>query len=826
VQERYYAEVYVNINISDAKKVFHYSIPENMNNKIKCGHKVLVPFGNTVAEGFVAGFLEETDIENIKDIIKITNKDVIIPEHLMELGKWMSERYLCPLAKVLESFIPPGVKIKVNKVVTLNDEVRHSIDEDIETMKNAAPVQWGILNSLIKSENRSISYSSLRRKLHPSNIVTPLKRLEEKGYIITEETIGKGVKDKLVKHAVLYPDIDGDINELVKIHKITSKYQKKVLKCIMKYKVLTLSDLAKILDFTYSQVYSSAEALKRRGLVYVEDRKLQRDPYMKKRKISPLLSPTEEQKNVIKSIYKSFENLSNRKILLHGVTGSGKTEIYIRAAEKALEKGKSSIILVPEISLATQMIEIFKNRFGDLVAIYHSRLSKGERYDEWHRILKGEAKIIVGARSAIFAPVENLGLIVIDEEHETTYKQDEDPKYLTCEVAEKRADQENALLILGSATPSVETYYKCKKGIYDLAELKNRVFDRPLPEIKIVDMREEIKLNNRSMFSRKLLNNMKQALKARQQIILFLNRRGHSTFVLCRECGFVMKCHYCDISLTYHHEKKTLKCHYCGYERNIPNICPDCNSKAIRYFGVGTQRVEMEVKKHFPRCRTLRMDVDSTRKKGSHEKILDVFKKREADILIGTQMITKGLDFPGVSLVGIITADTCLNLPDFRAGERTFQLVTQVAGRSGRGDVPGVVIVQTYNPHHYSLRCAINHDYNSFYKKEISYRQELKYPPFSDMLMISINGQKESNVSSCALKLGDSIKKKYQRIWDIIGPSPAVLYRIKDMYRWQIAIKKETNKIGELDLMEIIDEHIKKYPNVNIEVDVNPFSLL
>ena len=542
----------------------------------------------------------------------------------------------------------------------------------------------------------------------------------------------------------------------------------------------------------------------------------------------PPVSPTEEQENVIKLICDNFKKMSGQKVLIHGVTGSGKTEIYIKAVEEAIKRGKSSIILVPEISLATQMIEIFKNRFGYLVAIYHSRLSAGERYDEWYRILNGEAKIIVGARSAIFAPVKDLGVIVIDEEHETTYKQDEDPKYHAREVAEKRVELENALLILGSATPSIETYYKSQKKLYTLAELKKRVLDKPLPKIELVDMRQEIKSNNRSIFSRKLLNSMEEALRNREQIILFLNRRGYSTFVLCRECGFVMKCPHCDISLTYHYEKRLLKCHYCGYELNAPDLCPSCNGRAIRYFGIGTQRVETEVKKHFPSSRVLRMDVDSTRKKGSHEKILDLFKNREADILIGTQMITKGLDFPGVSLVGVVTADTCLNLPDFRAGERTFQLVTQVAGRSGRGDVPGLVIVQTYNPRHYSLKYAANHDYSRFYEQEITYRRELGYTPFSDMMIIFLKGPEERDVSSCALQLGDIVKDKYSEIWDITGPSPAAIYRIKDLYRWQLVVKRKNNGLVMLESepLEIIEYLIKKYPNVSIELDVNPFSVL
>lgn len=822
--EKSYAEVYVNINILEANKPFHYSIPKNIRKIIKCGHKVLVPFGNTTAEGFVTSLIDKTEIKKIKDIIEIVNKDVIIPEHLIELGKWMSRRYICLPAKVFESFIPPGVRTKISKIVSLNPQILKY--ENFEGIRKTAPLQWKILNLLKNSKEGYMDYDTLKRKLQPSNVTTPLKKLEEKEFIIIDERIETGVNKKMAKHAVLKSDILAGVNTLIGEYRITSKYQKQILDCVLNYRVITISDLAEILNLTYSQAYSSVRALEKKGLIDIEDRELRRDPYLKQYKDMPPVTPTEEQKNVIKLIRNYFKNLSGQKVLIHGVTGSGKTEIYIKAAEQALKTGKSAIILVPEISLAAQMIEIFKNRFGYLVAIYHSRLSAGERYDEWYRILNGEAKIIVGARSAIFAPVKDLGVIVIDEEHETTYKQDEDPKYHTREVAEKRVELENALLILGSATPAIETYYKSERGLYTLYELKKRVLDKPLPVIELVDMRQEIKSNNRSIFSRKLLYSIKEALNNNEQIILFLNRRGYSTFVLCRDCGFVMKCPHCDISLTYHYENKILKCHYCGYERNTPDLCPSCKGRSIRYFGIGTQRIEMEVKKYFPDSRILRMDVDSTKTKGSHEKILDLFKNRGADILVGTQMITKGLDFPGVSLVGVVTADTCLNLPDFRAGERTFQLITQVAGRSGRGDVPGLVIVQTYNPRHYSLKCAVNHDYDSFFNKEIIYRRELDYPPFSDMMIITIKGSVEKDVSSCALQLGVVVKHKYSEMWKVTGPSPAALYRIKNLYRWQMAVKRKNTELGVSVLLEIIENLIKKFPNVGIELDVNPFSVL
>lgn len=446
---------------------------------------------------------------------------------------------------------------------------------------------------------------------------------------------------------------------------------------------------------------------------------------------------TAQQKQVLDEYINSSDNL----FLLKGVTGSGKTEVYMKMVEDALNKSKSAIVLVPEISLTPQMIERFKGRFGKDVALFHSKLSDGERFDEWFRVKSGKAKLVIGARSAIFLPVKNLGLIIIDEEHENTYKSDQNPKYQTKEVAEFLSNQKGCKVVLGTATPTIETFYRALIGELKLLELNSRVDGKAMPPMKVVDMRNELKSGNASLFSRELFNEIKEKLSKKEQIILFLNRRGFSTFVSCRSCGYVFKCEECDISMTYH-RNGLLVCHYCGKTKSTPKKCPKCDSKYVKFFGAGTQRVEEEVKKYFKEVKVLRMDVDTTRSKDSYENIYNTFKDGKADILIGTQMISKGLDFKNVTLVGILAADMSINIPDYRASERTFQIITQVAGRAGRGEKQGNVIIQTYTPDHYSLKYAINYDYEGFYEREFTVRALMKYPPFGKILLINAISKK------------------------------------------------------------------------------------
>lgn len=532
---------------------------------------------------------------------------------------------------------------------------------------------------------------------------------------------------------------------------------------------------------------------------------------------------TFEQKKVINE----YDNSDNNLFLLKGVTGSGKTEVYMRLVEKTLFEGKSAIVLVPEISLTPQMIERFKGRFGRDVALFHSRLSDGERFDEWFRVKEGKAKLVVGARSAIFLPAKNLGLIIIDEEHENTYKSEQNPKYQTKEVAEFLSSQKGCKVILGSATPTIESYYRSLIGELELLELNSRIDGKDMPPMEVIDMRDELRSGNRSLFSRELFKQIEEKLSKNEQIILFLNRRGFSTFVSCRSCGYVFKCDECDISMTYH-KNGLLVCHYCGKTKREPQKCPKCDSKYVKFFGAGTQRVEEEVKKYFRNAKVIRMDVDTTREKDSYEKIYNTFKNGEADILIGTQMISKGLDFKNVTLVGILAADMSINIPDYRAAERTFQIITQVAGRAGRGSIQGNVIIQTYTPDHYSLEYAVNYDYEGFYEKEFTIRALMKYPPFGKILLINGISKKEDLLKSFMHKITNMMKPLVEKEIDvdILGPIPCMISKVKENYRWQIVIKGEFNSEFAKNIKELLyDENKNVYNDIRISIDINPNNL-
>lgn len=535
-------------------------------------------------------------------------------------------------------------------------------------------------------------------------------------------------------------------------------------------------------------------------------------------------SLTDEQEYAIEKITTSDKNV----FLIKGVTGSGKTEIYMRLVQKVLFDGKSAIVLVPEISLTPQMIERFKGRFGKDVALFHSKLSDGERFDEWHRVKDGKANVIVGARSALFLPAANLGLIIIDEEHENTYKSEQNPKYQTKEVAEYIAKRENCKLILGSATPTIESYYRAISGEIELIEITKRVDGKPMPKMEVVDMREELKCGNRSLFSRELFKNIEEALERKEQIVLFLNRRGFSTFVSCRSCGYVFKCDECEISMTYH-KNGFLVCHYCGKTKREPTKCPKCESKYVKFFGAGTQRVEEEIQKYFKGAKVVRMDVDTTRAKDSHEKLYNTFKSGEADILIGTQMISKGLDFPNVTLVGVLAADMSINIPDYRSAERTFQIITQVAGRAGRGSKEGKVIIQTYTPEHYSLDFAKKYDYEGFYEKEFTIRALMNYPPFGKILLINGTSKNEVMLKEFMIDISNKISvilKDYHDI-DILGPIPCMISKIKENFRWQIVLKGEFDLKFAKKIQDLLyDSNKSNYNEIRISIDINPNSLI
>ena len=588
-------------------------------------------------------------------------------------------------------------------------------------------------------------------------------------------------------------------------------------------------------EFTVQELINTADCY--RGAVYrlmekgvldsckrIQRRKLN---HTKSKKESKVPSLTSDQNKAISSVQKAFN--SSEIFLLHGVTGSGKTEVYLQLADRLLKQGQGTIILVPEISLTPIMVRRFYSRFKDKIAVLHSGLSEGERYDEWRRIKRGEAKIVIGARSAVFAPLDDPGLIVIDEEHENSYKQETYPHYHARRVAFVRGKISNFPVLLGSATPSLESFYYTEKNFIHYLSLSKRINERGLPPVDIIDMSAELKKGNTGIFSASLKDSITRTLKKDKQVLLFLNRRGYASFMMCRECGFVIKCRNCDISLTYHSAKNSLCCHYCGHTRRPAQKCPECDSEYIKEFGIGTEKIVQEVKEEFPEAEVDRMDVDTTVYKGAHEDILARMEKGETDILVGTQMIAKGHDYPGIEVVGVISADTMLNIPDFRSAERTFQLMTQVAGRAGRGSTRGQVYIQTYNPDHYSIQAARNHDYEAFYKNEIKLRKELNYPPFCFLVNILVRGTQKEIVKKEIKKLGQKIHKQHHSsIMEIMGPSPAPIPKIRGKFRWQIILKFAEKKLRKKILNKLKKEvQIQENKNdVSFVIDVDPQSML
>lgn len=535
------------------------------------------------------------------------------------------------------------------------------------------------------------------------------------------------------------------------------------------------------------------------------------------------LELNEEQDKAFKALWHDIQQNKHNVYLFHGITGSGKTEVYLQAIGKALDKNKASIVLVPEISLTPQAIERFKSRFGEKVAVLHSHLTEASRFNEWKKIKEGKAMIVVGARSAVFAPVKNLGLIVIDEEHETSYKQQDSPRYHAREVAIKRAAITGAVVILGSATPSLESYHNAKSGVYKFINLTKRVNDCQLPAVQIIDMRQYMfNTRKQAMISRPLQEAIKSALDKKEQVILFLNRRGFATFMNCRKCGYVVKCKNCNVTMTYHFQDKELACHWCNWRQKPPEECPKCKSFYISYFGVGTEKVESEINRLFSGARINRMDTDATVKRGSHKEILDNFKSGHTQLLVGTQMIAKGLDYPGVTLVGVVSADSALHIPDFRSGERTFSLLTQVAGRAGRGKKPGRVLVQTFTPEHYAITTASKHDYTAFYEKEIELRKQLHLPPYSHIIKITFRSRSEAKAMEAAGKLTELLKeKKNKNILHISGPVISSIPRLRREYRWD-AILKAKNVEDATGLLRQALKGFKKSSSVKMAVDVDP----
>ena len=638
--------------------------------------------------------------------------------------------------------------------------------------------------------------------------------------------VSKRIKEKNLNFVHILVDAN-QLEELIKNKKIKSEKHIRILKFLLENGDTHTTDLAMITDTSVAII----KTLCKNKYLEIIEKQVERDPLKNKNIIKTSnLKLNEEQQNAYNKIADSIDDYMNSEFLIYGVTGSGKTEIYMQLIQKVLEMGKTSIILVPEISLTPQTVDRFISRFGqDKIAVLHSKLSNGERYDQWCKIKKGQAKIIIGARSAIFAPVNDLGIIIIDEEHDSSYKSEMTPRYNVKQIAKYIAQKASIPLVYGSATPEMDTYYKAKKGEIELLELTKRANNSKLPNIEIVDLRQELANGNRSMISSKLYDYIDENLKNKKQTILFLNRRGFSTFVMCRDCGYTVKCKNCNITLTYHSKPEKLKCHYCGYETEVINKCPECLSKSIRYFGTGTQKLENEINKLFPNASTIRMDVDTVSKKNSHEDILNKFKNENIDILIGTQMVVKGHHFPNVTLVGVIAADGSMNIDDYRASERTFQILTQVSGRAGRENNNGNVVIQTYNPDSYAIEFAKKQDYDLFYNTEITLRKQLKYPPFCDILLIGFSSENEQKIKKISTKLHQYLKTKIEKenIPIILyKPLPAPVDKIKNKYRWRMIIKC---KFG-IDIIEIINKCINENEtqntDVRVTIDVNPTNMM
>ena len=821
------AQVIVNNNSYNTDKIYDYKIPEPLINTLEIGMRVMVKFGrgNRKLEAYIMNIkIEEETSYKLKDVLYPIDNKPILDKKQIKMIIWLRNRYLCRYVEAIQTILPAGIINKEQKIVSL---INQDWNRDIDKLSKNQQEVLNILNKLGGRTNLENIYNRVSIK----NINNILNSLEENNTIKIDYAISSRVKIQKQQYALLnfkIQDIENILTDLKNARK-----QREIILFLKEHGEVLVSELLEIVDTTRSPL----NALVDKGLVSIVEKEYKRDPFKNMEfKAFPKLKLNAEQEKIINKISDYIDRQEANTFLIHGITGSGKTEIYLQLMEKILKKGKQGIILVPEIALTPQTLERFVGRFKDGIAVLHSNLSEGERFDEWRRISEGKAKIVIGARSAIFAPLKNLGIIIIDEEHENTYKSEINPKYHTIDVANYRSKEEGTVVVLGSATPSMESYYKTKEGEYTLCTLNKRATNSMLPKVEIIDMHKELDNGNKGILSNRLYTLIQENIDKKQQTILFLNRRGHSTFVSCGKCSDVIKCRHCDITMTYHKNMKNLQCHYCGNKIDIPRICPSCNSENMRYLGMGTQKIEDIIQELFPTAVIGRMDMDSTSVKGAHEKILNKFKDGKIDIIIGTQMISKGLDFPNVTLVGIIAADSILNLPDFRASERTFQLVTQVAGRAGRGLEKGHVILQTYMPEHYSILAAANHDYNSFYEEEILLRKEFEYPPFTRLININFSGRDLEELYLTTKKIREHMEyilnsRGYKDFSDIIfGPNPAIITKINQRYRYQIILKDSQIPFKLLKSMVkflLIDNRDKCIPkSIYISIDIDPLYIM
>ena len=801
-------KVVVDVPSGQTDRSFDYEVPPHLEKAIERGMRVIVPFGPRKVQGFVVDISDVTDLNKLKPIEDVLDVTPVITEELLALGDWLTTSALCFKITAYQAMLPAALRAKYKKEIRLvHKERMNELHDDLKVLfQYQSVIDW---EELTKGHQQRIPHI---KKAITNSILEVI-------YVVKDKVTYKKVK-------IVEPNNEQDLLAELKIIDNRAAKQKQVIEYFLKKRQpISVKELIERISTTRSTI----KALVEKDILIEREIEVSRDPYADRdfKRTTPLTLTTNQQK-IIQPIFDSIHQKEHKTFLIHGVTGSGKTEVYLQSIAEVLKEGKEAIVLVPEISLTPQMVQRFKERFGSLVAVLHSALSKGEKYDEWRKIQQGSVKVVVGARSAIFAPFKNIGIIIIDEEHEATYKQDENPRYHARDVAIKRTSAYQCPLILGSATPSLESYARAKKGVYHLLSMLERVNDVKLPTVEIIDMREELKSGNRSMFSQMLYKKLSERLARGEQSVLFLNRRGYSTFVMCRECGYVAECPHCDISLTYHHTSRSLKCHYCGHEERMPQRCSSCNSEHIRFFGSGTQKVEEEITKVLPGARVIRMDVDTTRKKGAHEKLLTAFSEGKADILLGTQMIAKGLDFPNITLVGVLAADSMLNLPDFRASERTFQLLTQVSGRAGRHQLPGEVVIQTYTPEHYSIDLVRNHDFIAFFEKEMITRRMQGYPPYYYVTVIQVSHEEITKVIEVTGKIAEYVKRSLSNQAIVLGPVVASIPRIKNRYRYQCMIKYK-NEPTLVKTLKEITENYKREMNkgdLQVSIDMNPYVLM
>ena len=835
-----YADVVVQIDVAGLPQPLTYAVPEHLT--LAVGDAVLVPFGAQTAAGYIVGFKDDCPVEMAAKIKPVTAKIENTPTFdvgLRDLAQWVTEQTLCDWRDALRLIVPDVMSSQIKTTLTLAD------DWDEKLAGSRAASQWDLAAALA-ALGGSAEPGKLAKALGLAKPGPALLELRKKG-IVTEERSVKPppARRKMVRllRLAVSRDIAGE--EAARLERSGAARQARLLRALIaaetesKAAKLPMSGLA-----VGASAGAAAKALADKGLASYNEVPMRRDPFQFFGFVAGDAPPlTDAQAFAAAEIGRHLNARDGRTLLLFGVTGSGKTEVYLDTVGQTLALGRTALILLPEIGLTAQVLDLFKARFGaDEVAVLHSALSLGERHDEWRRIQSGEARVVVGARSAVFAPVPDLGLIILDEEHDGSYKQDSSPRYHARDAAQFRAAQTGAVVVLGSATPSVESYYKAQNGVYGLIEMPERISARPLPPVSVIDLRDEMKPPPapipkkgetkpepppRSVFGADLAASLACCLDKREQAILFLNRRGFASFLLCRDCGFTYRCPNCDVSLTYHHAGRFLQCHHCDFKRRSPDACPKCQGLRLRPFGLGTEKVEDAVRLQFPSARTLRMDRDTMSRKGAHAETLRAFRRGDADILIGTQMVAKGLDFPNVTLVGVVSADMALNIPDFRAPERTFQLLTQVAGRAGRGKLPGSVIVQTFSPEHESIQFASRHDYVGFYDSAIAQRQELSYPPYSQMANVVFTDESEEEAQKRAYRMATILRAEIPdgSALQLLGPVACPLSRLRGRYRWHLALRAPTRP-ALLALLKAGIAQMTATERSGMTLDIDPLSML